>query len=174
MSHKACEMGFCGLEQNDRLQPSKGEDVAKTSRQTAPGRLGISGPTHFAVRGRTDATPNHFIVSLLHKRAIVVDELCAFPYSLPEQPPSVQRRVQVILPIARRGRVNNPRYKLQHFNTMANFIASIDQGTTSTRCMIFNHAGESVGIEQLEHQQIYPKPGWVEHDPAEIWHAHRM
>ena len=91
VSHKACEMGFCGLEQNDRLQPSKGEDVAKTSRQTAPGRLGISGPTHFAVRGRTDATPNHFIVSLLHKRAIVVDELCAFPYSLPEQPPSVQR-----------------------------------------------------------------------------------
>jgi glycerol kinase len=35
--------------------------------------------------------------------------------------------------------------------------------------MIFNHAGESVGIHQLEHQQIYPKPGWVEHDPLEIW-----
>jgi glycerol kinase len=52
---------------------------------------------------------------------------------------------------------------------MANFIAAIDQGTTSTRCMIFNHAGESVGIHQLEHEQIYPKPGWVEHDPAEIW-----
>ena len=52
---------------------------------------------------------------------------------------------------------------------MANYVAAIDQGTTSTRCMIFNHAGESVGIHQLEHEQIYPKPGWVEHDPLEIW-----
>jgi glycerol kinase len=49
------------------------------------------------------------------------------------------------------------------------FVAAIDQGTTSTRCMIFNHAGEPVGIHQLEHEQIYPKPGWVEHDPMEIW-----
>lgn len=52
---------------------------------------------------------------------------------------------------------------------MAKYVAAIDQGTTSTRCMIFNHAGESVGIHQLEHEQIYPKPGWVEHDPLEIW-----
>ncbi|MBK8987227.1 MAG: glycerol kinase GlpK [Chloroflexi bacterium] len=49
------------------------------------------------------------------------------------------------------------------------FVAAIDQGTTSTRCMIFNHAGEPVGIHQMEHEQIYPKPGWVEHDPLEIW-----
>ncbi|MCB8984264.1 MAG: glycerol kinase GlpK [Ardenticatenaceae bacterium] len=49
------------------------------------------------------------------------------------------------------------------------FVAAIDQGTTSTRCMIFNHAGEPVGIHQMEHEQIYPKPGWVEHDPMEIW-----
>jgi glycerol kinase len=49
------------------------------------------------------------------------------------------------------------------------FVAAIDQGTTSTRCMIFNHAGEPVGVHQLEHEQIYPKPGWVEHDPMEIW-----
>ncbi|MFO7681650.1 MAG: glycerol kinase GlpK [Chloroflexota bacterium] len=49
------------------------------------------------------------------------------------------------------------------------FVAAIDQGTTSTRCMIFNHKGEPVGIHQLEHEQIYPKPGWVEHDPLEIW-----
>jgi glycerol kinase len=49
------------------------------------------------------------------------------------------------------------------------FVAAIDQGTTSTRCMIFNHAGEPVGIHQLEHEQIFPKPGWVEHDPLEIW-----
>jgi glycerol kinase len=35
--------------------------------------------------------------------------------------------------------------------------------------MIFNHSGEPVGVHQLEHEQIYPKPGWVEHDPMEIW-----
>ncbi|MBI1880847.1 MAG: glycerol kinase GlpK [Chloroflexi bacterium] len=52
---------------------------------------------------------------------------------------------------------------------MAKYVAAVDQGTTSTRCMIFNHAGESVGIHQLEHEQIYPQPGWVEHDPMEIW-----
>ena len=52
---------------------------------------------------------------------------------------------------------------------MTKYIASIDQGTTSTRCMIFNHQGEPVGLHQLEHEQIYPKPGWVEHDAMEIW-----
>ena len=49
------------------------------------------------------------------------------------------------------------------------YIAAIDQGTTSTRCMLFNHAGELVSVDQKEHQQIYPQPGWVEHDPVEIW-----
>ena len=52
---------------------------------------------------------------------------------------------------------------------MADFIASIDQGTSSTRCMIFNHSGEIISVHQLEHKQIYPKPGWVEHNPNEIW-----
>jgi glycerol kinase len=52
---------------------------------------------------------------------------------------------------------------------MHEYIASIDQGTTSTRCMIFNRRGEPVGVHQLEHKQQYPKPGWVEHDPMEIW-----
>jgi len=52
---------------------------------------------------------------------------------------------------------------------MPKYVAAIDQGTTSTRCMLFNHAGESVAIDQLEHEQIYPKAGWVEHDPMEIW-----
>jgi glycerol kinase len=52
---------------------------------------------------------------------------------------------------------------------MAKYVAAVDQGTTSTRCMIFNHAGESVAIHQLEHEQIYPQPGWVEHNPLEIW-----
>ena len=52
---------------------------------------------------------------------------------------------------------------------MKNLIASIDQGTTSTRCMLFNHAGEIISVAQKEHKQIYPRPGWVEHDPLEIW-----
>jgi glycerol kinase len=51
---------------------------------------------------------------------------------------------------------------------MAEYSAALDQGTTSTRFMIFDHAGKVVGIDQKEHEQIYPKPGWVEHDPMEI------
>ena len=47
--------------------------------------------------------------------------------------------------------------------------AAVDQGTTSTRFVIFTHDGNVVGSHQLEHDQIYPKPGWVEHDPMEIW-----
>jgi glycerol kinase len=52
---------------------------------------------------------------------------------------------------------------------MAEYAAALDQGTTSSRCMIFDHGGNVVAVEQLEHEQIYPKPGWVEHDPKEIW-----
>jgi glycerol kinase len=52
---------------------------------------------------------------------------------------------------------------------VAKYAAALDQGTTSTRCMIFNHGGEVVSVAQKEHEQIYPKPGWVEHDPMEIW-----
>jgi len=54
---------------------------------------------------------------------------------------------------------------------MAKYAGAIDQGTTSTRFMIFDHAGQVVGIDQKEHEQIYPKPGWVEHDPLEVWAA---
>ncbi len=52
---------------------------------------------------------------------------------------------------------------------MPEYVAAIDQGTTSTRFIIFDHAGKIVAVDQLEHKQIYPKPGWVEHDPLEIW-----
>ncbi len=52
---------------------------------------------------------------------------------------------------------------------MAKYVAAVDQGTTSTRCMIFDHSGRVVSIAQKEHEQIYPKPGWVEHNPMEIW-----
>jgi glycerol kinase len=52
---------------------------------------------------------------------------------------------------------------------MAKYAAAVDQGTTSTRFMIFDHGGKVVGVDQKEHEQIYPKPGWVEHNPMEIW-----
>ena len=52
---------------------------------------------------------------------------------------------------------------------MAKYIAAIDQGTTSTRCMLFDHGGNIISSAQREHTQIYPMPGWVEHDPLEIW-----
>src|SRR5512140_589805 len=52
---------------------------------------------------------------------------------------------------------------------MAKYVGAIDQGTTSTRFMIFDHAGKVVSVDQKEHEQIYPKPGWVEHDAMEIW-----
>ena len=52
---------------------------------------------------------------------------------------------------------------------MSKYIAAIDQGTTSTRCILFNHQGNIVSVGQKEHEQIYPQPGWVEHNPEEIW-----
>jgi len=52
---------------------------------------------------------------------------------------------------------------------MADFVGAVDQGTTSTRFMIFDHSGNEVGIHQLEHEQILPQAGWVEHNPVEIW-----
>ncbi len=52
---------------------------------------------------------------------------------------------------------------------MTQYVGAVDQGTTSTRFMIFDHGGRVIAIHQLEHEQIYPQPGWVEHDPLEIW-----
>ena len=52
---------------------------------------------------------------------------------------------------------------------MPDYIGAIDQGTTSTRFIVFDHSGRIVASAQKEHEQIYPKPGWVEHDPNEIW-----
>ena len=52
---------------------------------------------------------------------------------------------------------------------MTKYVAAIDQGTTSTRFIIFDHGGNVVAVDQKEHQQMYPKPGWVEHDALEIW-----
>lgn len=52
---------------------------------------------------------------------------------------------------------------------MTRYVGAIDQGTTSTRFIVVDRQGEVVAMAQKEHRQIYPKPGWVEHDPAEIW-----
>jgi glycerol kinase len=52
---------------------------------------------------------------------------------------------------------------------MPDYVAAVDQGTTSTRFMIFDHSGNEVGKHQLEHEQILPQAGWVEHNPVEIW-----
>ncbi|MFJ3380792.1 glycerol kinase GlpK [Curtobacterium sp. RRHDQ66] len=52
---------------------------------------------------------------------------------------------------------------------MADYIVAIDQGTTSTRAIVFDHSGSIVSTGQKEHEQIFPRAGWVEHDPAEIW-----
>ncbi|WP_028478492.1 glycerol kinase GlpK [Nocardia sp. CNY236] len=56
---------------------------------------------------------------------------------------------------------------------MSQFVGAIDQGTTSTRFMVFDHGGNEVARHQLEHEQILPHPGWVEHNPTEIWERAR-
>ena len=52
---------------------------------------------------------------------------------------------------------------------MADYIGALDQGTTSTRFIVFDHKGRIAGLGQKEHEQIFPQPGWVEHDPMEVW-----
>ncbi|WP_182141358.1 glycerol kinase GlpK [Schaalia sp. JY-X169] len=53
------------------------------------------------------------------------------------------------------------------------FVLAIDQGTTSSRAIVFNHSGQIVGVGQQEFEQIFPNPGWVEHNPIEIWDSVR-
>jgi glycerol kinase len=57
---------------------------------------------------------------------------------------------------------------------MAEYIGALDQGTTSTRFMVFDHRGEVISSHQEEHRQIFPQPGWVEHDATEIWQRSRQ
>ncbi|MCU1514691.1 MAG: glycerol kinase [Microbacteriaceae bacterium] len=56
---------------------------------------------------------------------------------------------------------------------MDNYVVAIDQGTTSTRAIVFDHAGKVVATGQLEHEQVFPRAGWVEHSPVEIWNNTR-
>ena len=53
--------------------------------------------------------------------------------------------------------------------TTGRFVAAIDQGTASSRCLVFDHRARIVSVAQKEHRHYFPKPGWVEHDPEEIW-----
>jgi len=53
--------------------------------------------------------------------------------------------------------------------SLQKFILSLDQGTTSSRAIVFDHSGKNIAVAQKEFTQIFPKPGWVEHDPSEIW-----
>ena len=57
---------------------------------------------------------------------------------------------------------------------MTRYVGAIDQGTTSTRFIVFNRSGDTVAVAQREHRQIFPQPGWVEHDPTEIWDNTRI
>ena len=52
---------------------------------------------------------------------------------------------------------------------MEKYVIALDQGTTSSRCILFDHEGDICSVAQREFTQIYPQPGWVEHDPMEIW-----
>src|SRR5258708_5214495 len=65
-------------------------------------------------------------------------------------------------------RMLNPDHNQTRRDKLASYIGAVDQGTTSTRFIVFDRSGRIVSIAQKEHEQIYPKPGWVEHDPEEI------
>ena len=56
---------------------------------------------------------------------------------------------------------------------METYVAALDQGTTSSRAILFNRKGEIVSRAQHPFRQIYPQPGWVEHDPMEIWNTEK-
>lgn len=56
-----------------------------------------------------------------------------------------------------------------HMSDEKKYILAIDQGTTSSRAIVFDHAGKIVSVGQKEHEQIFPRAGWVEHDPREVW-----
>jgi glycerol kinase len=65
--------------------------------------------------------------------------------------------------------VGNKEKRSNREDGVADFVGAVDQGTTSTRFMLFDHSGAEVARHQLEHTQVLPRPGWVEHNPAEIW-----
>src|SRR5690606_26169036 len=76
-------------------------------------------------------------------------------------------------PAGLRGFLTGSRPSSRKAESMADFVGALDQGTTSTRFMIFDHGGNEVARHQLEHEQIMPRAGWVEHNPTEIWERTR-
>ena len=56
---------------------------------------------------------------------------------------------------------------------MKRYVVALDQGTTSSRCIVFDKEQQVIGMAQKEYTQLYPQPGWVEHDPMEIWDSER-
>src|SRR5258706_266599 len=88
----------------------------------------------------------------------------------PEDRPE-DRRDRLVFTVAEKMRTprGESRRSRRGTATMANYIAAIDQGTTSSRFIVFDRSGRIVSTAQREHEQIYPKPGWVEHNPEEIW-----
>src|ERR1019366_4416722 len=73
----------------------------------------------------------------------------------------------------RRRRPRRPLNRQTQGVGMADLVGALDQGTTSTRFMVFDHGGNAVGRQQLEHEQILPQAGWVEQSPIEIWERTR-
>ncbi len=96
----------------------------------------------------------------------------AMPAPMPDTPP-----VTMATRFANRDAMKPPFQSLIAYQrpsrhgpqAMTRYIGAIDQGTTSTRFIVFDRAGDTIAVAQNEHRQIYPMPGWVEHDPVEIW-----
>src|SRR5688500_17286412 len=80
--------------------------------------------------------------------------------------PSVNRRLSPIN--GRMSQYIHLRVQRQSEEYMARYVGALDQGTTSTRFILFDKSGRIAASHQLEHKQIFPQPGWVEHDPQEI------
>ncbi len=78
-------------------------------------------------------------------------------------------RVTLTRRVVDAGRSDLPRARARPAGVSASYVAAIDQGTTSTRCLLYDRQGRMVSVAQRRHQQHYPRPGWVEHDAEEIW-----
>jgi glycerol kinase len=81
-----------------------------------------------------------------------------------------RRGVLAVENLVQDGRLSRRRSRTIAGVTVAprSLVAAIDQGTTSSRCILFDHAGRPVASDQTEHRQIMPRPGWIEHDAADI------
>ncbi len=74
-------------------------------------------------------------------------------------------------PRAEKSTLDSPNGGCYPFGVVADFVLALDQGTSSSRAILFDHAGTPVASAQQPFEQIYPQPGWVEHDPETIWES---